>query len=363
MARIRAHRFATAAVLLGSVSLTACTGTNLGGGLAAAGLDASSFSSQSKASPGAGETTVALASEPVATARTPIPASSIPEASKSAANDAAETVEPDSSTRSPNPVVASASSDSSGSDTAVATVAATPTPPLPIAGTPDVAAKAPVLAMAPTKPERPRTLSLFRSRDERASLRPRAERQAAVRSARLERGREAAARAERSVTIIKPRKSSAALPGVRSRSSLFQIGRAKPNEAARNFRVASAAGLARLSTNGFRTQTARVQTECFVPRLVNTLRYVENHFGKPVTVTSGFRSAKGNRRAGGAKGSKHITCEAADFQVDGVSKWELAKFLRSLPGRGGVGTYCHTDSVHYDVGSERDWNWGCRKRR
>ena len=37
--------------------------------------------------------------------------------------------------------------------------------------------------------------------------------------------------------------------------------------------------------------------------------------------------------------------------------------LRSLPDRGGVGTYCHTKSVHYDVGSQRDWSWGCRKRR
>ena len=30
--------------------------------------------------------------------------------------------------------------------------------------------------------------------------------------------------------------------------------------------------------------------------------------------------------------------------------------------RGGVGTYCHTDSVHVDVGPERDWNWRCRRR-
>jgi uncharacterized protein YcbK (DUF882 family) len=33
-----------------------------------------------------------------------------------------------------------------------------------------------------------------------------------------------------------------------------------------------------------------------------------------------------------------------------------------MPGRGGVGTYCHTNSVHVDVGPERDWNWRCRRR-
>jgi len=27
-----------------------------------------------------------------------------------------------------------------------------------------------------------------------------------------------------------------------------------------------------------------------------------------------------------------------------------------------VGTYCHTESVHVDVGPERDWNWRCRRR-
>jgi uncharacterized protein YcbK (DUF882 family) len=66
---------------------------------------------------------------------------------------------------------------------------------------------------------------------------------------------------------------------------------------------------------------------------------------------------------GGARHSLHTLCAAADIQVDGVSKWELADYLRSIPGRGGVGTYCHTESVHIDIGDERDWNWRCRRRR
>lgn len=56
-------------------------------------------------------------------------------------------------------------------------------------------------------------------------------------------------------------------------------------------------------------------------------------------------------------------CAAADIQIQGVSKWELANYVRAMPGRGGVGTYCHTDSVHVDVGPERDWNWRCRRRK
>jgi uncharacterized protein YcbK (DUF882 family) len=127
--------------------------------------------------------------------------------------------------------------------------------------------------------------------------------------------------------------------------------------------LASAAGLARLAPNGLHLQTEKVEVDCFKPQLVRTLRSIERHYGRPVVVTSGYRSPKHNRRIGGASGSRHTSCEAADIQVDGVSKWQLAKYLRSMPGRGGVGTYCHTESVHIDVGTTRDWNWRCRRRK
>ncbi len=127
--------------------------------------------------------------------------------------------------------------------------------------------------------------------------------------------------------------------------------------------VASAAGLARLSPLTLQRQTERVDVACFKPELVRLLKKVEKHYGKPVVVTSGYRSPKHNKRIGGANGSRHTTCEAADVQIKGVTKWELAKFVRSMPDRGGVGTYCHTQSVHIDTGSVRDWNWRCRKRK
>ena len=123
--------------------------------------------------------------------------------------------------------------------------------------------------------------------------------------------------------------------------------------------VASLAGLARLSPNGLWLQTEKVNTGCFKPELLTVLKTVERHYGKPVIVTSGVRPIKRNR----AKQSLHTRCEAADIQIAGVSRWELAQYLRSMPGRGGVGTYCHTESVHIDIGPERDWNWRCRGRR
>ncbi|MBD9372250.1 DUF882 domain-containing protein [Rhizobium sp. ARZ01] len=123
--------------------------------------------------------------------------------------------------------------------------------------------------------------------------------------------------------------------------------------------VASLAGLARLSPNGLWLQTEKVNTGCFKPQLLTVLKSIEQHYGKPVIVTSGVRPVKQNR----SKQSLHTSCEAADIQIAGVSRWELAEYLRSRPGRGGVGTYCHTESVHIDIGPERDWNWQCRSKQ
>jgi uncharacterized protein YcbK (DUF882 family) len=164
-----------------------------------------------------------------------------------------------------------------------------------------------------------------------------------------------------------------ALPGVRQ-TALFEIKRKSgidddsdvdlhEDEMDGPVQLASAAGLARLAPNGLLTQTERVDVACLKPSLVRVLKTVERHYGRKIIVTSGYRSPAHNRRARGAKNSLHMYCAAADVQVAGVSKWELANFARAMPGRGGIGTYCHTESVHIDVGPERDWNWRCRRRK
>lgn len=165
--------------------------------------------------------------------------------------------------------------------------------------------------------------------------------------------------------------SGASLPGVRDKNSLFEISRRSGADddadidlyEDEDVQVASAAGLARLAPNGLMKQTERVDVACLKPSLVRVLRTIENHFGRKVIVTSGYRNPGHNRKARGARNSLHMYCAAADVQVEGVSKWQLAEYVRTMPGRGGVGTYCHTDSVHVDVGPERDWNWRCRRRK
>ncbi len=127
-------------------------------------------------------------------------------------------------------------------------------------------------------------------------------------------------------------------------------------------KLASLSGMARNAAHGLKIQRPDVNVGCFKPELVNLIKSAEQYFGRPAVVTSGYRDFAHNRRVGGAEKSLHMQCDAADIQIDGVSKWDLARFLRARPGRGGVGTYCHTTSVHIDIGRARDWNWRCRRK-
>ncbi len=160
--------------------------------------------------------------------------------------------------------------------------------------------------------------------------------------------------------------NSNALPGVKSGNQLFGIKDQPSNSSSTasdigQTQVAALGSLGRLSPNGLRVQHDKVQVACLKPGILRILKTVERRYGKKPIITSGYRSPKRNRRAGGARNSMHIYCKAVDIQVEGVSKWNLAKYLRTIPGRGGVGTYCRTKSVHIDTGKELDWHHPCRR--
>jgi uncharacterized protein YcbK (DUF882 family) len=159
------------------------------------------------------------------------------------------------------------------------------------------------------------------------------------------------------------------LPGVR-KTNLFEIKRKSGidddsdidvYEDIGSYEVASAAGLARLAPNGLLKQRETVDTACLKPKLVRMLKQIESHFGKRLIVTSGYRSPAYNKKVRGAERSQHMYCAAVDVQMPGVHKFELARYARTMPGRGGVGTYCHS-SIHIDIGPERDWNWKCGRK-
>lgn len=74
--------------------------------------------------------------------------------------------------------------------------------------------------------------------------------------------------------------------------------------------------------------------------LTVVLQCIREHFGKPVTITSGYRTPAHNAAVGGAKSSQHLLGRAADIRVAGVSVEDVAAYAESLmPDWGGVGRY------------------------
>ena len=74
--------------------------------------------------------------------------------------------------------------------------------------------------------------------------------------------------------------------------------------------------------------------------LVVLLQCIREHFGKPLHITSGYRTAAHNAAVGGSKSSQHLLGRAADIQVAGVSVEDVAAYAESLmPDWGGVGRY------------------------
>lgn len=57
------------------------------------------------------------------------------------------------------------------------------------------------------------------------------------------------------------------------------------------------------------------------------LEPVRAHFGKPVRITSGYRSRALNLAIGGANGSQHSMGEAADFEIPGISNAKVARWM------------------------------------
>ena len=74
--------------------------------------------------------------------------------------------------------------------------------------------------------------------------------------------------------------------------------------------------------------------------LVELLERIREHFSKPVTITSAYRTPAHNAKSGGAKFSQHLYGRAAVIRVQGVSVEAVAAYAESLmPNWGGVGRY------------------------
>lgn len=96
------------------------------------------------------------------------------------------------------------------------------------------------------------------------------------------------------------------------------------------------------------------------PQLIIYLEKIREHFGKAITISSGYRCATHNKNVGGATGSRHSKGDAADIIVSGVMPAEVAKYAESI-GVLGIGLY-ETNSdghfVHIDTRTYKSFWYG-----
>lgn len=95
-------------------------------------------------------------------------------------------------------------------------------------------------------------------------------------------------------------------------------------------------------------------------QLVKYVQKIRDHFGKPVTITSGYRCATHNKNVGGATGSRHAKGQAADIVVKDVAPAEVAKYAESI-GILGIGLYETAKDgyfVHIDTRTTKSFWYG-----
>ena len=92
------------------------------------------------------------------------------------------------------------------------------------------------------------------------------------------------------------------------------------------------------------------------PALVDVLEKVRAHFGKPVTINSGYRTEAKNKAVGGAAYSQHKYGLAADITISGVPPAKVAAYAETLlTNTGGIGIY--KTFTHIDVRKVKSrWN-------
>lgn len=82
--------------------------------------------------------------------------------------------------------------------------------------------------------------------------------------------------------------------------------------------------------------------------LISILDILRNEVGKPVIITSGYRTPEWNKKCDGARYSYHMRGMAADIRINGMSAKEIAdKLNKIIPDECGIIVY--KSWVHIDT--------------
>ena len=82
--------------------------------------------------------------------------------------------------------------------------------------------------------------------------------------------------------------------------------------------------------------------------LYTILDILREKIGKPVIITSGYRTPEWNKKCNGAKYSYHMRGMAADIRVNGITAKELAKELDKIVEKD-CGIIVYKNWVHFDT--------------
>lgn len=89
-----------------------------------------------------------------------------------------------------------------------------------------------------------------------------------------------------------------------------------------------------------------------IQELAKNLQVLREKVKKPIVITSGYRSPAHNKAIGGAKESKHILGQAADFKVPGMTPKQVYLIILQLIKEGKMkpgGLHAYSGWVHYDI--------------
>ena len=85
------------------------------------------------------------------------------------------------------------------------------------------------------------------------------------------------------------------------------------------------------------------------------LQPLRDKLGKPMVITSGFRSVKVNELVGGVDNSQHLYGQAADFVVNGMTPAQVVEFVKKsgIEYNQLINEYDQWTHISYNKGNNR----------
>lgn len=87
---------------------------------------------------------------------------------------------------------------------------------------------------------------------------------------------------------------------------------------------------------------------------LDKLQALRDRLGKPLIITSAYRSPAHNKKVGGAKNSRHMQGDAFDIRMDNHDPHEFEAAARAV-GFTAFGYYPKSGFMHIDTGPARSW--------